>query len=121
MRGLLGDLRGTGYAVYVETPEEMPGRIKPEDYASLQENIALARELGAEVVKLKASSRRKIADALIEFARAQGITHVIFGQSARSRLDILLRGSIINRFLREVRDVTVQVASLTGVGNYNAN
>lgn len=100
------------YAVYVETPEEEPGRIKPEDYASLQDNIALARELGAQVVKLRANNRRRIADALIEFARQHAITHVIFGQSARSRLDILLRGSIINRFLREVRDVTVQVVPM---------
>jgi len=34
---------------------------------------------------------------------------VVFGQSARSRWDIFLRGSVINRFLSEVRDVTVQV------------
>jgi two-component system sensor histidine kinase KdpD len=100
------------YAIYVETPEEEPGRIKYEDYASLQENMSLARELGAQVVKLRAKSRRHITDSLIEFARTHAITHVIFGQSARSRVDILLRGSVINRFLREVRDVTVQVVPL---------
>jgi two-component system sensor histidine kinase KdpD len=100
------------YAVYVETPEEMPGRIKPEHYANLQQNIALARELGAQVIKLQAKSRRRIADALIDFARKNAITHVIFGQSARSRWDILLHGSIINRFLAEVRNATVQVVPL---------
>ena len=100
------------YAVYVETPEEELGRIKPKNYASLQKNIALAKELGAQVVKLRAKNRRHIADALIDFARKHAITHVIFGQSARSRLDILLHGSVINRFLREVRDVTVEVVSL---------
>jgi len=100
------------YAVYVETPEEMPGRIKPEHYANLQQNIALARELGAQVIKLQAKSRRRIADALIDFARKNTITHVIFGQSARSRWDILLHGSIINRFLAEVRNATVQVVPL---------
>lgn len=42
----------------------------------------------------------------------EGITHVIFGQSARSRWDILLRGSVINRFLNEVRDANVQVVPL---------
>jgi len=51
----------------------------------------------------------KVADALIEFAQREGITHVVFGQSARSRWDILLRGSVLNRFLAEVRDATVQV------------
>ncbi len=100
---------GEWYAVYVETPSEEPGRIKPEDHAHLAENIRFAEQLGAKVVKL---SGRGVADALIEFARREGITHVIFGQSARSRWDILLHGSVINRFLREVRDATVQVVPL---------
>ena len=50
--------------------------------------------------------------SLIEFAREDWITHVILGQSARSHWDILLRGSVINHFLREVRDATVQVVPL---------
>jgi two-component system sensor histidine kinase KdpD len=53
-----------------------------------------------------------VADALIDFARREGITHVVFGQTSRSRWDILLHGSIINRFLHEVRDATVQVVPL---------
>lgn len=50
--------------------------------------------------------------ALIGFARKEGITHVVFGQSARSRWDIFLHGSVINRFLREVRDASVHVVPL---------
>lgn len=106
---IAGRLASDWYTVYVETPNEEPGRIKPVDYAALQENIRFAEELGAKVVKLKS---RRVADALIEFARREGITHVVFGQTSRSRLDILLRGSIINRFLHEVRDATVQVVPL---------
>jgi two-component system sensor histidine kinase KdpD len=97
------------YAVYVETPGEEPGRIKPIDYAALQENIGFAEELGAKVIKLKSP---KVADALIDFARREGITQVVFGQTSRSRWDILVHGSIINRFLHEVRDATVQVVPL---------
>jgi two-component system sensor histidine kinase KdpD len=103
---IAGRLASDWYAVYVETPKEEMGRIKPEDHASLMENIRFAEELGAKVIKLKG---RRVADALIDFARREGITHVVFGQSARSRLDILLRGSVINRFLSEVRGATVQV------------
>ena len=106
---IAGRLASDWYAVYVETPGEEPGRIKPIDYAALQENIRFAEELGAKIVKLKS---RKVADALIEFARREGITHVVFGQTSRSRWDILLHGSIINRFLHEVRDATVQVVPL---------
>ncbi|MFZ0060656.1 MAG: universal stress protein [Pyrinomonadaceae bacterium] len=106
---IAGRLAKDWYAVYVETPNEEPGRIKPSDYAALQENIRFAEELGAKIVKLKS---RKIADALIDFARREGVTHVVFGQTSRSRWDILLHGSVINRFLHEVRDATVQVVPL---------
>jgi two-component system, OmpR family, sensor histidine kinase KdpD len=106
---IAGRLASDWYAVYVETPREEMGRIKPKDYAALQENIRFARQLGARVVKLRA---RNVADALIDFARREGATHVIFGQTARSRWDILLHGSVINRFLNEVRDATVQVVPI---------
>ncbi|HEY8227721.1 MAG TPA: universal stress protein [Pyrinomonadaceae bacterium] len=106
---IAGRLASDWYAVYVETPREEMGRIKPEDYAALQVNSRFAEELGAKVVNLKA---RSVADALIDFARRNGITHVIFGQTSRSRWDILLHGSVINRFLDEVRDATVQVVPL---------
>jgi two-component system sensor histidine kinase KdpD len=106
---IAGRLAGDWYAVYVETPREELGRIKPEDYAALLENRRFAEELGAKVVKLKA---RRVADALIDFARREGVTQVVFGQSSRSRWDILLHGSVINRFLDEVRDAAVQVVPL---------
>jgi two-component system, OmpR family, sensor histidine kinase KdpD len=104
-----GRLASDWYAVYVETPGEEPGFIKPSDHAALQENIRFAEELGAKVVKLKA---RSVADALIDFAKREGITQVVFGQTSRSRWQILLHGSILNRFLREVRDATVQVVPI---------
>jgi two-component system, OmpR family, sensor histidine kinase KdpD len=109
---IAGRLASDWFAVYVETPREEMGRIKPQDYAALQENIRFAEELGARVVKLKG---RRVADALIDFARRQGITHVVFGQTSRSRWDILMHGSIINRFLEEVRDATIQVVPVETV------
>lgn len=94
------------FAVYVETSDEGPGRIKPEAHATLQQNIRLAERLGARVIKLRGND---VADQLLKFARENEITHVIFGQSARSRWDIFWRGSVINRFLREVKDAAVHV------------
>jgi two-component system sensor histidine kinase KdpD len=37
----------------------------------------------------------------------------------RSRWDILLRGSVLNRFLSEVRDVTVQVVPMKPMARKN--
>lgn len=46
------------------------------------------------------------------FVRGKEVTHVIFGQSARSRWEIIWKGSVINRFLREVKDAAVHVVPL---------
>jgi two-component system sensor histidine kinase KdpD len=108
---IAGRLATDWFAVYVETPKEEPGRMKPEDHVALQDNIRFAKQLGAQVVKLNGP---RVADLLVEFAKREGITHVIFGQSARSRWDLLLRGSIVDRFLRDVRNATVQIVP---VGN----
>jgi two-component system sensor histidine kinase KdpD len=103
---LAGRFASDWYAVYIETPRESPGRINPRDFAALQESIRFATELGARFVKRAGNN---VANELIAFARGEGITHVVFGQTARLRWDILLHGSITNRFLHEVRDATVQV------------
>ena len=106
---IAGRLATDWVAVYVETPKEQPGRIDPHAYVVLQENIRFAKDLGAKIVKLKG---RRVADALIDYARKEGITHVVFGQSARSRWDVLIHGSVINRFLGDVRDASVHVVPL---------
>jgi two-component system, OmpR family, sensor histidine kinase KdpD len=106
---IAGRLGARWYAVYVETPREAPGHIRPDDQVALQRNIALAEELGATVVRVRAD---KPSDGLIAFAKREGITHVIFGQTARTRWEILLKGSTLNRFLDEVRDAAVQVVPL---------
>ena len=106
---IAGRLGARWYAVYVETPNEAPGRISSQDREALQHNIALAEELGATVVRVKAD---KPGDGLIAFAKREGITHVVFGQTARTRWEILLKGSTLNRFLQEVGDAAVQVVPL---------
>ena len=104
-----GRLASDFYAVVVESPYLERGRISPEDDARLTESLKLAEDLGARVVRLKSN---KVADALIDFAKREGITHVVFGQSARTRWQILMHGSVLNRFLDEVRNATVQVIPL---------
>ena len=107
---IAGRLGSRWYAVYVETPRERGDRINPRDADALQQNIKLAETLGATVVRVKAD---KPADGLIAFAQREGVTHVIFGQSARTRWELLLRGSTLDKFLGAVPDAAVQVVPLT--------
>jgi two-component system sensor histidine kinase KdpD len=106
---IAGRLGSRWYAVYVETPRERADRINPRDAGALHQNIKLAETLGATVVRVKADTP---ADGLIAFAQREGVTHVIFGQSARTRWELLLRGSTLDQFLGAVPDVSVQVVPL---------
>ena len=107
---IAGRLGAKWFAVYVETPRERPGRITSVDSSALTENIRLAESLGATVVRVKAE---RPAEGLVAFARREGVTHVIFGQSARTRWELLLHGSTLDRFLAGVPDAAVQVVPLT--------
>lgn len=104
-----GRLATDWYAVYVARPNEEKRHSDPEGAQRLEEFQRMARDLGAQVVTL---TDKSISDALIRFAQQETISHVIFGQPVRSRLDILLRGSVINKFLSQIRDVTVQVVPM---------
>jgi two-component system, OmpR family, sensor histidine kinase KdpD len=104
-----GRLASNWYAVYVTRPDDDKGHGNPEAFHRLEEFERMARDLGAQVVSL---TERNVSDALIRFAQQESISHVVFGQSARSRWDILWHGSVLNRFLNEVRDVTVQVVPM---------
>jgi two-component system sensor histidine kinase KdpD len=106
---IAGRLATNWYAVYVEPPDQDRRHTNPEAQRRLEDYERMAGELGAKVVVLK---QKNVSDALIQFAKQENISHVVFGQSARSRLDVVLRGSVINRFLAEMRDTTVQVVPM---------
>ncbi|HZP06836.1 MAG TPA: universal stress protein [Terracidiphilus sp.] len=105
---IAGRLATNWYAVHV-TPPDDKGHNDPEAFQRIEEYKRMARDLGAKVVTL---TDRNVSDALIRFAQQENISHVVFGQPVRSRWDILIRGSVLNRFLAEVRDVTVQVVPM---------
>ena len=106
---IAGRLSTNWFAVYVTRPDDDKGHGDPEAWHRLEEYQRMARDLGAQVVNLV---DKNVSDALIRFAQQESISHVVFGQSARSRWDILLRGSVLNRFLADLRDVTVQVVPM---------
>lgn len=106
---IAGRLATDWYAVRVAPPVQDAAQVDGEAGPRMESYERLARDLGAHVVVLK---DKHIASALIEYAKQQNISHVVFGQSARTRMDILLRGSVINRFLAECREITVQVVPM---------
>jgi two-component system sensor histidine kinase KdpD len=108
---MAGRLNTDWFVVYVETPQEAPDRIDSEAQRHLLANIDKARELGAEVVRIKSDDP---AQALLDFARSHGIAHVIVGRSLQPWWTQVLRGSVLTRLLREGGDFDLHVVASTG-------
>jgi two-component system sensor histidine kinase KdpD len=108
---MAGRLSGDWFVVYVETPREAPDRIDAEAQRHLLGNIALARELGAEVVRLQA---RNPVTALVDFARSHGVGHLVIGRSYQPRWRQLLGRSVPLRLVHEASDIDVHIVALGG-------
>jgi len=108
---MAGRLSGDWFVVYVETPREAPDRIDAEAQRHLLGNIAFARELGAEVVRIRAPDP---AAALIDFARSHAVGHIVIGRSHQPWWRQVLARSVPLRLLREASDLDVHIVSLRG-------
>ena len=105
---IAGRLNSDWYCVYVQTPSERSDRIDSAIQRRLVENIQAAQSMGAEIVKLEGTD---VAAAICKFAREKNITLAIVGQSRRSFLDHIRRGSVIDKLINNTQDLDVLVAA----------
>ncbi len=110
---LAGGLNSVWFVVYVRTPSESPQRIETAALRSLSDNITLAKELGADVVRLEGTD---IPEVLARFAQESHITHAVFGRTRLPLWRERLRGSVIDRFMRLVPTVDVLVVGTPADG-----
>ena len=111
---IAGRLSSEWYVVYVETPDEAPERIDATHQRHLHENIALARDLGADVVRLKG---RDVVTSLLDFARSHDVGHVIIGHSEAPWWKRLLGLDGVHRMVRESRDMDLHIVPLRDRGH----
>jgi two-component system sensor histidine kinase KdpD len=105
---LAGRLNTDWFVVYVETPAEAPDRIDSEAQRHLLRNIEKARELGAEVVRLKGDQP---VTALLDFARSHSVGHLIVGRSRAPLWQRVLGRSILQRLVDESEGLDLHIAS----------
>jgi two-component system sensor histidine kinase KdpD len=110
---MAGRLNTDWYVVYVETPAEAPERIDSEAQRHLLANIDKARELGAQVVRLKSYDP---AAALIDFARTHRVSDVIIGRTDLPWWRRLLRRSVLEQLVRDGAGLDLHVISFFGDG-----
>jgi two-component system sensor histidine kinase KdpD len=105
---MAGRLNTDWFVVYVETPEESPEYIDSEAQRHLLANMEKARELGAEVVRLKA---RDPVTALLDFAHSHRVSDLIIGRSAEPWWRQLTGRSVLQRLVREAAGLDLHVIS----------
>jgi two-component system sensor histidine kinase KdpD len=94
--------------IHVRVPAATLGQ---REQGLLDAAYQLTRELGGRVVELQGDS---VADEVIRYVRESGVTFIVMGQSARSRFEEITRGSIINRIMRETKNVDIVVVADSG-------
>jgi len=103
-----GRLNTDWFVVYVETPHEAPTLIDATAQRYLHDNIEMARELGAEVVRLK---HKDPAAAILEFARSHNVRIIIVGRSLKPTWRRLFRRDVVRRLIDDGAGLDVHVVS----------
>jgi two-component system sensor histidine kinase KdpD len=100
-RRMADNLRAPWLAVFVDI-----GRPLAEaEQKRLTTNLALARELGAEVIS---TSDEDVVSAVLRVARQHNVTQIVVGKPAGWRvLDLLSGGSVLSRMIRESGNIDV--------------
>lgn len=96
-------------APWIAVNVELPRRLSPADRERLIRNVALARELGAEVVTTIAGD---VIAGLMRVAHERNVTQIVVGKPAHSRLQDFVRGgSIVNRLIEASGAIDVYVVT----------
>jgi two-component system sensor histidine kinase KdpD len=107
-RRLAGELQASWLAVYVELPQAL----NQEEQTRLSANLALARELGAQIIT---TTDADVTRGILRVARDQNATQIVVGKPAGWRAIELLRGgSLLNRLIRESGDIDVHAVRAQG-------
>ncbi len=93
-------------AVFVETPDW--GRASPEEKRQLEENLRLAEDLGARVIREKGS---EVAKELVRVAHEENVANLFVGHSRGGRFQQLFGGSTVSKLLSLAPDVDVHVVA----------
>jgi two-component system sensor histidine kinase KdpD len=98
-------LGGDLWVVHVKPPAVL---LRAEEQTIIDELRTLSEELDGHFIEV---SGEDIATEIIDFARSHQITFLVMGQSARGRFDEIMRGSIVNRIMRETRNIDVVIVA----------
>ncbi|MBP2292975.1 sensor histidine kinase [Azospirillum rugosum] len=97
-------LRAHWTAVHVETPRDL--RLAEAGRDRIADALRLVERLGGEAVTIPGTD---VASTVVDYARANNVTHIVIAKSGRSRWSELLHGSVAHDLIRCAGDISVHV------------
>jgi two-component system, OmpR family, sensor histidine kinase KdpD len=94
------------YVVYVDSTRVVVPNPTNKDVQMLDSHFKLANQLGAEVISLKGKS---VSGELSKFASERHITQILIGHNNRTTLEKILRGSTVNKLLKQTKNIEVHI------------
>ena len=98
-------MQGDLVCLHVRSPEHA---YDGKQEALLRDIYTLARNLGGQVVELRGDS---VAEEIIKYVNENKTTMIVMGQSAPSRWEEIVRGSLVTRLMRETKDIDIVVVA----------
>jgi two-component system sensor histidine kinase KdpD len=98
------------FVLYVQTPSESSDNINLATQRHLINNLKLATELGAEVVRVKSES---VAKTIVEVAENKEITTICIGKPHFNLLRIILATNLFNQLLKKLSSVNIDIVILS--------
>jgi two-component system sensor histidine kinase KdpD len=107
-RRLAGELQAPWLAAYVELPKPLT----TDEETRLSRNLALARELGAQVVT---TTDDDVARGLLRIARERNATQLVIGKPVGwQTLNLWRGGSLLNRLIRDSGNIDIHAVRAEG-------
>ena len=98
------------FVVYIQTPKESADRIGLADQRHLINNLKLATQMGAEVLRVKSNV---VAKGMIKAVEDKKITTLCMGKPHLSLLSIILKTATFNEMLKTLKKLEVDLVILS--------
>ena len=94
------------YVISIESKGFFNKGFSEDDWKVIKEHEELAKNLGAEVFRLKG---KNVPKKILEFATEKRITQIVLGHSSRSLFTRFFKGSVINNIIEHSKETEIRI------------
>ena len=94
------------YVISIESKGFFNKNFSEDDWKVIKEHEELAKNLGADVFRLKG---KNVPKKILEFAAEKRITQIVLGHSSRSLFTRLFKGSVINNIIEHSKETEIRI------------